>query len=461
MPNSATPGSEPNSTKEKIERLRLALSISYRYSRGKNRYFLSMNAFLAFVGVFVGTSLLVVVMSIFGGFQAQLKKSIFQFDPHVMLTVDRVSGSEKITGWQQWKEKLNAELGSEVESVEGSIQSPAIFRRRKFLDHVFVRGVDFPLNEKSKFYDLPPYFPEVVEPAAMRSMPQGDYAIIGREMALNLGLTIGDSIELIVPRGQFSLQTGVTPSIKTFKVAALFKTGHYNYDTKVVVLALKTAQNLYDLPDAVQQLVLRVKDTDQLTKIRRKVAQAWPYTIRTIEDEQRNFFAALRLEKTIMIVIVFLFIIAAMVGIVIATFNIVRAHRRDIGIMKSLGFSRRHILIIFAVTGMAMGVLGSILGIFAGVGLANNLENILHAIEAVINFIGKFYADHISHNIWTDVRLIPRDVYYFDHLPIDIDWSLLRILGYVSVMLSILASVIPARKAARLEPIDIIRKAEA
>lgn len=444
----------------KLERLKLAFGISYRYSRGKSRFFLSMNAFLAFVGVFVGTSLLVVVMSIFGGFQMQLKKSIFQFDPHVMLTVDRITGGEKINGWQKWKDRLTADLSGDVESVEGSIQSPAIFRRRKFLDHVFVRGIDLPVNAATKMYDLPAYFPEIVEPALSRSIPQGDYAIIGREMALNLGLSIGDTIELIVPRGQFSLQTGVTPSIKTFRVGALFKTGHYNYDTKVVVLALQTAQQLYGLPDAVQQLVLRVKDTDQLGKIRRKIARAWPYTIRTIEDEQRNFFAALRLEKTIMVVIVFLFIIAAMVGIVIATFNIVRAHRRDIGIMKSLGFSRRHILIVFAVTGMSMGVLGSISGIFAGVGLANNLENILRGIEHVINPIGKFYAEYISHSIWTDVRLIPRDVYYFDHLPIDIDWALLRLLGYVSVVLSILASVIPARKAARLEPIDIIRKAE-
>ena len=109
---------------------------------------------------------------------------------------------------------------------------------------------------------------------------------------------------------------------------------------------------------------------------------------------------------------------------------------------------------------MAMGVLGSVSGIFAGVGLANNLENILHGIESVINPIGRFYAENISHNLWSDVRLIPRDVYYFDHLPIDIDWALLRILGYVSVALSVLASIIPARKAAQLEPIDIIRKAE-
>lgn len=444
----------------RFERFKLALGISLRYSRGKRKYFLSMNAFLAFVGVFVGTSLLVVVMSIFGGFQAQLKKSIFQFDPHMMLTVDRITGGEKIAGWEKWKERLTVDLGADIESVEGNIQSPAIFRRRKFLDHVFVRGMDFKRNAGNKTFEIPDSFPEIVEPAGVRKIPEGDYAIIGREMALNLGLSVGDSIELIVPRGQFNLQTGVTPSIRTFKIAALFKTGHYNYDTKVIVLSLQTAQNLYALPDAVQQLVIRVKDTDALSKIRRKVARAWPYTIRTIEDEQRNFFAALRLEKTIMVVIVFLFIIAAMVGIVIATFNIVRAHRRDIGIMKSLGFSRRNILMIFAVTGMAMGVLGSISGILAGVGLANNLESVLHGIEAVINPIGKYYAEHISHSMWTDVRLIPRDVYYFDHLPIDIDWKLLRILGYVSVALSVVASIIPARKAARLEPIDIIRKAE-
>lgn len=444
----------------KLERLKLSLGISLRYARGKSRYFLSMNAFLAFVGVFVGTSLLVVVMSIFGGFQAQLKKSIFQFDPHVMLTVDRISGSEKISGWEKWKERLTVDLNADVESVEGSIQSPAIFRRRKFLDHVFVRGMDFKWDAQKAEFSLPDYFPEIVEPANSRRIPQGDYAIIGKEMALNLGLSVGDTIELIVPRGQFSLQTGVTPSIRTFKVAGLFKTGHYNYDTKVIVLSLPTAQNLYALPDAVQQIVLRVKDTDALGKIRRRVARAWPYTIRTIEDEQRNFFAALRLEKTIMVIIVFLFIIAAMVGIIIATFNIVRAHRRDIGIMKSLGFSRQQILIVFAVTGMAMGIMGSISGIFAGVGLANNLEGILRGIEHVINPIGKFWAENISHTLWMDMRLIPRDVYYFDHLPIDIDWGLLRVLGYVSVILSVVASIIPARQAAKLEPIDIIRKAE-
>lgn len=443
-----------------FERLKLALGISYRYSRGKSKYFLSMNAFLAFVGVFVGTSLLVVVMSIFGGFQAQLKKSIFQFDPHVMLTVDRITGGEKIAGWQKWKERLAADLKDDVESVEGNIQSPAIFRRRKFLDHVFVRGMDFQPNDKARTFEIPASFPEIVEPANKREIPQGDYAIIGKEMAANLNLGVGDTIELIVPRGQFNLQTGVTPSIRTFKIAALFKTGHYNYDTKVVVLSLATAQNLYALPDAVQQLVIRLKDTDALSKTRRKIARAWPYTIRTIEDEQRNFFAALRLEKTIMIVIVFLFIIAAMVGIIIATFNIVRAHRRDIGIMKSLGFSRRQILMIFAVTGMAMGIIGSVAGIFAGVGLANNLESILHGVEAVINFFGHFWCAKVSSCMWLDVRLIPRDVYYFDHLPIDIDWKLLRVLGYVSVILSILASIVPARKAAKLEPIDIIRKAE-
>ncbi|MBV6492758.1 MAG: Lipoprotein-releasing system transmembrane protein LolC [Turneriella sp.] len=446
--------------KHRLERIKLALGISYRYARGKSKYFLSMNAFLAFVGVFVGTSLLVVVMSIFGGFQAQLKKSIFQFDPHVMLSVDRVTGGEKILGWQKWKERLAIDLAGDIESVEGSIQSPAIFRKRKFLDHVFVRGMDFEFDKATHTFKLPAYFPEIVEPKNSRSIPQGDFAIVGKEMAANLGLSVGDTIELIVPRGQFSLQTGVTPSIRAFKIAGLFKTGHYTYDTKVVVLSLETAQNLYALPDAVQQIVLRLKDTDALPKLRKKIGHAWPYTVRTIEDEQRNFFAALRLEKTIMIVIVFLFIIAAMVGIIIATFNIVRAHRRDIGIMKSLGFSSRQILIIFAITGLAMGVIGSIAGIFAGVGLANNLESILRGIEAVINVFGNLWCAKVTQCVWLDVRLIPRDVYYFDHLPIDIDWKLLRILGYVSVSLSILASIIPARKAAKLEPIDIIRKAE-
>ena len=430
--------------------------IAWRYLKGKGSALLSMNARLSFIGVFTGATLLVIVLSIFNGFQRQLKMSIFEFDPHIRLSKDSMD-AVAIKDWKIWKKKLYDELSSEVETIEGIIQSPAILRRKSTIEHVFLRAVELPLQNNS-YYTFPEHFPKIVEPQGMNALPKGNSCLIGAEMAVNLGLRVGDTIELVVPRGQFSLQLGVTPSLRPFTVAGFFKTGHYQYDSRVVLLALDQAQNLFAIGDSVQQLAVRVKDTNRLREVRQKFLVHWPYSVRTLEEEQRNFFAALRLEKTIMTTIVFLFIISAMVGIIVATYNVVRSHRRDIGILKALGMSDTGILLIFTMTGFIMGSLGAVTGILTGIFVSLKLESIIGFLESSINTIGAWYAQTFQEGgIWFKVQLIPRDVYYFDHLPIHIDPAFLHTVAAVAILLSGMASLIPAWKASQMEPVKIIR----
>lgn len=435
----------------------LSLFIAFRYIKGRGRYLFSVNARLSFIGVFIGTTLLVIVLSIFNGFQKQMRKSIFQFDPHI--TLMKGGPDPSIRNYQSWKKQLRESLKGIDAYVEGMILSPAIMRKGRIMNHVFIRGQEF-IEKKNGQLGFPDYFPEIVGPSDLKSIPDGNVALIGREMAINMGIQVGESIDLIVPRGQFQLKMGVRPSLKSFKVAGLFKTGYYEYDSKVVVLPLKASQRLFSISKSVQSLAIRLQNHDDLVPAYKKIERIWPYSIRTVEDEKRNIFAALKIEKTVMTIIIFLFIIAAMVGIVVATYNVVRSRRKDIGVLLSLGMSRNGILTVFTMNGFLMGTLGTILGILTGVYLALNLEKIINFIEMVINYTGAWYVRTLGEGFWINKQLIPKNVYYFDHLPVHVDAGFLHLLAALAIFLSGLASLLPAWKASRMEPIEIIRRSE-
>ncbi|GEM_PF-188010 len=454
------------------------LFIIKRYISGQGSSLLSINARLSFLGVFLGTSLLVIVLSVFNGFQSQLTKSISQFDPHLTLNISSSQGDEKIQDWKNWASRIELKLAGKATSVEGMIQSAAILRKNSIIEHVFLRAQEFPeykepqswirphvspdptsdlRSQKKDDFSIPAHFPEITEPANFKSFRKEDIAFIGQEMALAYNLRIGDTIDLIAPRGQYNLKVGVTPSMKTYKIAAFFKTGHYQYDSKVVILPLYAGQALFETGDSVGQIIIRLHDLKNLNEARREIFKIWPFHIKTLEEEQRNFFAALRLEKTIMTIIVFLFIIAAMVGIIVALYNVVRSKRKDIGILKALGLSDRSVLLIFLSNGFIMGSLGTIAGILTGVYLSYNLENIILFSEGQINALGSWYYLIADKGFWEPVQLIPKNVYYFDHLPVFIDIKFLHKLAITSLILSGVASLLPAYTASRLQPIEIIR----
>ena len=443
------------------------LFIVWRYIRGGKKNLFSLNARLSFFGVFVGTSLLVVVLSIFNGFPKQLRESIFRFDPH--LTIENIQHPGRVPEWKNLKKKIKTELGDLVLRTEGMIQSPAILRIGNEIDHIFIRAREFEFdkNSSNKRYRIPDDFPASINNKIMKVMPVGDYCLIGSEMAYLYDLKVGDRIQVIVPKGHYKLKAGAAPSMKSLKIAGYFTTGNYQYDVRAVVLSLPTAQRLYKTGKHVQKVTVKLKDFSDLGLARKKLILGLPteYNIRTIEDEKRNEFMAVKMEKTVMIIIVSLFILAAMVGLMVGIFQVVRSRKRDIGVLKTLGLSDYGILTIFTLIGFSTGAVGTIIGIAFGVFLAINLESILNSIETMINGTFTWYYDFTNQyfntsDFWIDIEILPKSVYYFEHLPVSIDLDFLLTMGISAIFISGIASLVPAWYAARLEPIDIIRGAE-
>ena len=435
--------------------LSFTLLVALKYIKGKAKFLFNINSRLAFIGVFVATSLMVVILSIFDGFQRQIKESIFKFEPH--LSVENPLGDGKISDWKKQIRLIDEKLGNKIQSIQGMIQSPALIRVLNQVDYVFLRGQEFKKNDQGKWV-LPKDFPPLVYPEKMKSFPQGRYCFIGKEMAINLNLQVGEPIELVVPRGQFSLRMGVKPNIRRFRIAGLFQTGHYEYDSKAILLALPTAQSLFQIGKAAQQISIKINDLDDLDEIQRSVIRLLPfaYQMRTIKDQQKTFFAALALEKLIVTIIVSLFIVAAMTGIVVSTYHTIRSRRKDIGILKAIGVSETQILSIFTLNGFVMGTLGTFFGMLFGVFFTLKLNSLLGGVENTINRVGHFFGKLIEDYHWYDIQIIPANIYYFDHIPIFFDIPSLHTLGALSLILTSVASFIPARYASRLEPIDII-----
>lgn len=432
------------------------LFIAFRYIQGKTGQLLSVNARVSFLGVFTGMVLLVMVLSVFNGFQTQVRESIMGFDPHIKIGL---YGDEQIIrDYALLQKKIEASLQNSAKSIEPEIQSPAIFRKGKVIEPVVLRTRTFHKKEDGSLI-----LPDNLELLTLPSTKENhNDAFLGQEMRLLYHLDLDDTFDLIVPRGQFSLRVGITPSRQTFRVAGFFKTGNYNYDSNVILVDHDRAQKLFKIQKtATQSMAITLENINELREKKLKLMTELPivYSVRTIEDEQRNFFAALQLEKTIMTVIVFLLIIAAMLFILVSIFNTVRSRRKDIGVLKAMGASSWDITIVFLLNGFAMGMAGALLGVMTGIFLALNLESIIFGVEWLINGLGT-WAMAQSNELWLPVQLIPRDVYYFDHLPIHIDLPSLHTMGTLAVFLSGVSSAIPAWYAGKMEAIDILRKAD-
>ena len=442
---------------------KLSLSIALRYTSGRN-VILTLPSFLSFLFVFFAVSALVLVLSIFNGFQSQIKKSIFNFDPHIVIETKASSGV--IKDWKPIADTIQTRLKEHVLKVEPMIQSAGLVRKVQTIDYIFLRGIDLEDEIKNGKptgdYVLPDDFPRVVFPRKLKTFPKGDFCFIGREMAYNLNVNIGDSIEIIVPRGQFSLQAGVPPKVKKLRVAGLFKSGHYNYDTRFILLSLDTVQKLYGLGKGTQQVVLRLKDLDDADFVKYHLERMLPlsgYYIHSVQDDQKNFFAALQLEKTLMTVIVSVFLIFAIIVIAGSSIYTVQTKRKDIGILKAIGVPNGAIAFIFMFNGFIMGCIGTFLGLLNGYHAAHGLENLLLFLEKYYNQAGEYLYQHLD-KIWIHQIFIPKNIYYLDSLPVSLDPAMLVSVGIAAVLGSTFASMYPALMTMQKRPIDIIRKGE-
>jgi lipoprotein-releasing system permease protein len=415
----------------------------------------------------VGVSLLIVVLSIFNGFQKQVKESLWNGGPHI--TIESTSGNGEINQYEKMIAvfKEDPELSEKIISMQGNITSHGLLQNNNNFVPILIRAVPIDSIDEliaNKISNFPRM--EHFNRDEIKEINTKNTVVIGREMSSLYNYDLGRGITLAVPSGSFNVSRGVELNISQFAITGFFKTGYYNYDSKFIFMSLPTAQKFFKMNSAVNQITVKVKSLDDLEFTKKRIFKviyndkmaeitgpSARYNVKTIAEEQANFLGALRMEKTIISNIVFLFIILAALGMVATVYSLVRSKRKSIGTLKALGLSSSSILLIFTLNSMLIGVLASVIGGIIGIYYAINLESIIDGLGKIINVGGSaFYGSR-----WVNVILIPKDIYYFDKLPVEIDISFIFMVTTAATILSGLAGYFPARWASNLDPVETIK----
>ena len=425
--------------------------IGLRYLKSKkSEGFISFNTLLSVFIVFLGVFILIVVLSVMNGFQSQIKDKILDVDSHIVVS----NLASEIDGMAM---KNYKELSDEIKKVDNGvsvspyIQGQGLFRFRKNIGPVMIRGIgtknDIPADV-SKFINS----------------NREDYCLkrgvfIGEEMAYNYNIKEGQQIELIVPRGRLSAVTGVMPGISRYTVLGFFKTGYYEYDTKLILMSLPDSQKLFAVGNVAYAIGIKITDIFKMNRIASDVQSAigYEYSAMTAEQRNHNLFYALKLEKLIMTIILFLVIISAGFTIMGTIVMVVMEKRRAIGILKTMGARPGSIMVIFVLEGFLIGVTGTLLGVILGLATALNLESIILRVEDIINIVVEKAYLIFDLGTFYRINIVPTNVYYIDSIPTQISPEFVVFIAAAAVFLSTFAAIFPAWQASRNKPVETIR----
>jgi lipoprotein-releasing system permease protein len=258
--------------------------------------------------------------------------------------------------------------------------------------------------------------------------------IVGKELARQLGITVGEAVNVISPLGTPG-PAGMVPRIKRFVVVGIFDSGMYDYDTTLAYMALGDAQKFFDLKDEVSALEVRVRDVYAAGGVARRIEEAlgkFPFRARDWTEANRNLFAALKLQTVVSGIVLCLIVVVAAFNILATLTMVVKEKRRDIAILKSMGASSGSIARLFVLMGAAIGVTGTLAG----------------------SLLGLFGCWLLSRYQFVE---LPKDVFLFDTLPVDVNPINFLVVGTVSIAICVLAALSPARRAASLVPVEVIR----
>jgi lipoprotein-releasing system permease protein len=257
--------------------------------------------------------------------------------------------------------------------------------------------------------------------------------ILGRELAGSLGVFTGDTIHIVSPFGEIG-PLGMLPKVKPFRVVAIFEVGMFEYDSNLVLCDMQSAQDFFGMGRDITGIELRVKDIYKASDVREQVQKklGFPFNARDWMQMHKNLFSALKLEKFAMFIILILIILVASFNIISTLIMNVIEKTREIAILKALGATNRGIMAIFMLQGLFIGIIGTLIGVGSGY----LLNNILDKYEII---------------------KLPADVYYLSHLPVKMKLFDFLVVSFSSIIISFLATLYPARQAAKLNPVEPLR----
>lgn len=409
-----------------------AFFIGLRYTRAKRRnHFISFISMMSMMGIALGVIVLITVLSVMNGFDREIKKRVFSMWPP--LTVSTAAGY--VANWQDLEKILHDY--TDITAVAPYVSGQVLITNSGYVSPAMVTGIE-PLSEKkiSQLSD------KMVQGDLTDLKSRGFGIVLGEELANRLDVVMGDKVTVVTPQVSLS-PAGVIPRFKRFTVTGIFRAGSgFGFDMALAYINLSDAQKLFQMGASVSGLHASLKDvyaapriTTELSKQLTKSA-----TITNWTDQFGPFFHAVKLEKTMMFFILLLIIAVAVFNLVCTLVMVVNDKEADIAILRTFGATPRMIMAIFVVQGAIVGVVGTLLGIIGGIALALNVTNIVHGIEQLLH-----------------VQFLSSSVYFVNYLPSELQWIDVLEISLAALILSLIATLYPAWRASRTEPVEALR----
>jgi len=407
------------------------LLVGLRYTRAKRRnHFISFISLTSMLGIALGVAALIVVLSVMNGFQKEVRARILGVVSHVQIT----GADNRLADWETVAREAVAH--PQVAAAAPFVNAQGMLLLGAGVRGAVVRGIVPQLEQKVAEIGLH------MRAGKLESLVPGEFGIVlGSELARALGARDGDKVTLIAPQGLVT-PAGILPRLKQFTLVGIFEVGMFEYDSGLALIHLEDAQKLYGMGDRASGVRLKLHDLFQSREVTRDLMTRLRGDL-YISDWTRshaNYFRAVQIEKTMMFIILLLIVAVAAFNIVSTLVMAVTDKQPDIAILRTLGASPGGIMKIFIVQGALIGVIGTLIGVAGGIVLALNIDVVVPFLERLLN-----------------VQFLSREVYYITDLPSDLQKSDVVSIALVSLVLSLLATLYPSWRAARVNPAEALR----
>jgi lipoprotein-releasing system permease protein len=403
--------------------------IAARYLRARRKTsFVSVIALFSFLGIVLGVATLIVVMSVMNGFHKELLDKIVGINGHVFLQ----AADSQFTDYDEVVKEVAAVPG--VELAVPMIESPAAASTAS-MAFALVRGI-----READIKRLPG-IAHNVKLGTLDGFDTAGGVAIGQRLAENLGLRIGDKVKILIANGA-QTPFGVTPRTKVYPVVAIFQIGMAEFDNLFIYMALPEAQAFFNKDNEASVIEIFLRKPEELDAVRNKIDAAVmrPMIMTDWRERNKTFFDALNVERNVMFIILMLIMLVASLNIVSGLIMLVKDKGPDIAILRTMGATQGGVMRIFLITGVSIGVAGTLAGCLLGLLAAHNLEAVRQGLNWLLN-----------------TNLFPAELYFLSRLPSVVEPGDVLLVVAITLSLSVLATIYPSWRAARLDPVEALR----
>jgi lipoprotein-releasing system permease protein len=404
--------------------------LSLRYLRARRKEgFISVIAGFSFLGIMLGVATLIIVMAVMNGFRQELLDKILGLNGHLLIQ----PLESPLTDWQVVADRVGKVPGVRLAApiVEGQALASSPFNA----SGVLVRGVRG--GDLAKLSSVA----SNIEFGTLDGFDEGQGIAIGKRLAEQLSLRVGDNLTLVAPRGAVT-PMGTTPRIKAYKIAAIFVIGMSEYDAAFVFMPLPEAQAYFNRTGDVTAIEVYTDNPDRIDTYRKLIADAAQRPIYMIDWRTRNatFFGALQVERNVMFLILTLIVLVAALNIVSGLIMLVKDKGSDVAILRTMGATQGAIMRVFLITGASIGFVGTAFGFLLGMIICVNVESIRQFLSWL-----------------TNTNIFPPELYFLSKLPAEMNAGETTAVVVMALGLSLLATLYPSWRAARLDPVEALR----